>query len=208
MRGPRCCKGITPSNSARRFHNPAPILKKSGVKKLLASNKGCMVLELGSGCLRNALHLQSCGFRLAVIEVREMEARFPDEYKRYRNRGGLGIARLPTRFRSQIVMATFVIETICSPPVRTQIVIDAVKHLKKGGFFIFSVRGPSDLVTAKHSGVRCSDGYRTPNHTFARSYTRKQFARFLNNCGLKRHEFLHKKKTMQPELLHVIAWKE
>ena len=73
--------GVVPQNSARIFSNPAPILRKPLVKELLQDNKGRSVVELGAGCLRNALHLQELGFWVSVLEVGGMEERFPFQYR-------------------------------------------------------------------------------------------------------------------------------
>ena len=163
------------------------------------------VLEIGGGCLRNALYLQKLGFRVSVLEVTGMRERFPAEYDRFGRSGGALLHTLEHRQTFDLAVATFVIETICDPAMRRQIV-SRVRHLlKPGGCLVLSVRGPSDLVTAHNKGVRCSDGYITPSFTFSRSYTRSQLRRFLGQCGFHHLVFLHKKTTREPELLHVLA---
>jgi hypothetical protein len=78
MSNSACCDRSRLENSARYFPNPAPILTKPRIRQLLAAYAGARVLELGAGCLRNALFLQRQGFRVSVVEVRGLEARFPN----------------------------------------------------------------------------------------------------------------------------------
>ena len=189
------------------FSNPAPILHKPLVKELLQANKGRTVIELGAGCLRNALHLQELGFGVSVLEVVGMEERFPSQYRAFRRVGGRVLKTPPRPVRFDFSLATFVIETICNSQHRRELIVRVRKSLRPGGFLIMSVRGPRDLLTAHNTGVPCSDGYLTPNRTFSRSYTRLQLERFLLTCGFRRLHFLHKKRTKEPELLHVVAWK-
>jgi tellurite methyltransferase len=200
-----CCEKVRPGNSARMFRNPAPVLRNLRVKRLLKSHKEGTVLELGAGCLRNALFLQKLGFKVSVVEVGEMESRFPSRYRKLRLSGGKILKKIPRGTAFDIILATFVIETICDRQIRKCLVSQARKHLRPKGSFVLSVRGPADLVTARARGIRCSDGYVTSGHTFARSFTRAQLHSFLRACGFGRIEFLHKKGTKEPELLHVIA---
>ena len=202
-----CCKDIRPQNSARYFKNPAPVLGCSRVRKLLGALNGGNVLEIGGGCLRNALYLQGLDLKVSVLEVQGMRERFPLEYRRFEDSGGRLLDALPRHGLFDLAIATFVIETICEPSLRIRI-ISRVRHLlKPAACLILSVRGPSDLVTAQNKGRPCSDGYITPSFTFSRSYTRSQLQHFLSQCHFSTVEFLHKKTTKEPELLHALAWR-
>jgi Methyltransferase domain len=202
-----CCAKVRPENSARLFHNPAPILKKPRVQGLLANCSGRRVLELGGGCLRNALYLQGLGFTVSVLEVGAMEARFPDQYRLFKRAGGRVMDQFPGR-GFDVAIAAFVIETICEPATRIALLAATQDRLTKSGFLVLSVRGPRDLVTAGAEGKRCSDGFITPNLTFARSYTPAQLQVLLNDTGFPVLEFLHKSWVKAPELVHAIAWKQ
>ena len=61
------------------------------------------------------------------------------------------------------------------------------------------------MVTATASGIRCSDGYVTPQKTFVRSYTRAQLAALLRRAGFRSLEFLHAERTTAPEYLYAVA---
>lgn len=201
-----CCDRVRPENSARYFPNPAPILIKPRTRQLLAAHTGARVLDLGGGCLRNALFLQRQGFRVSVLEVGAMEARFPDQYKAFRQEGGRVFETFP-RARFEIAISTFVLETICRPQIRARLLASTLDALTSRGFFLLSVRGPRDLVTASAKGKRCSDGFITPGLTFARAYTLIQLRPALEEVGFGEIEFLHKIGVNAPELLHAIAWK-
>ena len=163
------------------------------------------VLELGGGCLRNALYLQKLGCRVTVLEVSGVEERFPKEYCRFRRLGGIVVSTMPQTGLFDIALATFVIETICAPRERKELLCRARVLLRPGGYLLLSVRGPADVLTAQGKGEACSDGFITPNRTFSRPYTRRQLSALLKDCGFRRQEYLHRKSTKAPELLHVIA---
>lgn len=202
-----CCDQCRPLNSARMFRNPAPIFRKRLVQALFKKKAGCEVIEIGAGCLRNALFLLRAGFRVTILEVPGMEARFPKNFAKFRDSGGTIAKDLKRKRPFELAVATFVFETICDRKVRSKILRDVSKSLARSGCLVLSVRGPSDLVTAQRSGKRCSDGYLTPGFTFARSYTRKQLIRQLTRNGFGKINFLHRRNIKSPELLHALCWR-
>src|SRR5262249_7487640 len=124
-----------------------------------------------------------------------------------RKNGGIVHYSFPTGRKFNIMVSTFVIETVCRVDERKQLLAKFHQQLTKDGVLILSVRGPADLVTAIASGKRCSDGYITPNKSFARSFTRAQLRAFLLATGFEYVQFLHKDGTKEPEYLHAIASK-
>lgn len=200
-----CCEKIKPENAARNFPNPARILFNSRVLHIFKQKPDAKILEIGGGCLRNALYLQRQGYAVSVMEVPQMRARFPEQYSTFEKSGGRLIKGLSKRYYS-IAICTFVIETICDSRERSTVLKSVASSLHQDGCLILSARGPRDLVTATAKGVPCSDGFITPNLSFARSYTRNQLTRLLLGSGFRRLDFLHKKSSVEPELLHVIAW--
>jgi hypothetical protein len=204
-----CCKQVIPQNAARMFANPAPVLNKPRVRELLADRVRRKGIEIGAGCLRNSLFLQSQGFTITAVDLPGIEARFPKQYHRFRQRGGtVSLGKLPQNGHFDFAVCTFVIETICEPNVRLRVLRHVVNKLASDGFLIFSTRGPADVVTAHASGTKCSDGFVTPQRTFVRPYTRPQLIRLLRSAGFGEIEFLHKPAIKAPELLHGIAFKQ
>jgi Methyltransferase domain len=204
MSGNPCCSHVRPENAARMFTNPAPVLSHRRVKECL-DNEPLRIIELGGGCLRNALFLQQEHHHVTVVEVPGMERRFPKQYQVFRQRGGIVRDSIPNSSRFDLAVATFVIETICNPRDRVIMLRQLSAQLGRRSVLVISVRGPRDLITARAKGRRCSDGYLTPNLTFARAYTRKQLQNLLVKCGFAKVEFLHKSWSREPELLHAIA---
>jgi methyltransferase family protein len=200
-----CCKKVRPENAARMFRNPAPILSISTVANLLAGPSPKAILEVGAGCLRNALFLLRAGHRLTVLEVPRMAERFPEQYDEFERAGGKVLKSFAGSPRFEIALLTFVVETICEPKERIGLLQAVRSHLKPGGTLVLSARGPKDLLTAQNKGIRCRDGYLTPNFSFARSYTRAQMERVLKAAGFSELQFLHKDSSKEPEYLHVIA---
>jgi hypothetical protein len=191
------------------FSSPAPILRKVRVQELLKTRANGKGIEIGAGCLRNSIFLLSEGFKITALDLPGIEDRFPNQYKRFRNSGGnVLLGRLPNNLRFDFGICTFVIETICDPMVRLQLLKTLLNNLSKKGFLILSTRGPADVVTAHAEGVKCSDGFLTPQRTFVRAYNRVQLERLLRAAGFRRIEFLHKPGFKTPELLHAIAFKE
>lgn len=202
-----CCQDLRPENAARRFSSPAPLLRKAAVKQILSDHAGAKILEVGGGCLRNARYLLRLGFEVSVLELPRIETRFPAEYARFRRAGGDVLFSFPTSTKFDLVVATFVIETICDRRKRSDLVRQIFENLTDGGCFLGSYRGPDDIVTAHARGVPCGDGFVTPQRTFVRSYSRPQLRSFLTRSGFQRLDFLHAGSTDAPELLHAIAWK-
>jgi len=203
----KCCRQVRPGNSARHFRNPAPVLRHPRIRQILDQHHGAHVIEIGAGCLRNAAHLQERGFRVTAVELPEVAAIFESEYSRFRRMGGTVSHQVGTHRKFKIALATFVFETICDRSLRKRVLESLGKQLERDGILIMSVRGPKDVVTASNAGVRCSDGYLTPNRTFSRGFTRAQAERFLSSCGFRQIEFLHKPRTKEPKLLHLVAGK-
>jgi hypothetical protein len=200
-----CCKKVRPENAARVFSHPASILFNRNVVEMLSIRK--RILEVGAGCLRNALYLIRMGHSVTVLEVPRMRARFPDQYRKLETRGGKVVEAWSARPSFEIVISTFVIETICKPSVRTALLREIYRHMTSDGALILSARGPRDLLTAQNKGVWCGDGFLTPNLSFARSYTRAQMDGLLRNVGFSNLTFLHKSSSKEPEYLHVVARK-
>ncbi len=204
-----CCNSVIPTNAARPFKKPAYILTNPAVIQLLDEKPRANILELGAGSLRNSLYLQEKGFLLSVLEIKGIEKRFPEQYKKFGAlNNGQVFYKFPFGKKYEFVICTFVIETICNPEQRVFLLTSSLKVLKLHGTLLISVRGPKDLVTAVKSGIPCSDGYLTPGYSFSRSYTPRQLTELLISCGYANISLLHKATTKEPEYLHAIAFKE
>lgn len=184
----------------------AEVLDRARIKQILTEIEGGHILEVGAGCLRNALFLQLEGFRVTVVEMPGIEARFPVQYRKFRRAGGQVFFSFERAIPCDMALATFVFETVCRPAIRLELLRKISAGLRQGNALVTSTRGPADLVTATASGERCSDGFITPTRTFSRSFTRQQFFNFLRSGDFSTVEFLHGPKTRSPEYLHAVAW--
>jgi len=107
-----CFNNLRPWNSASNFNKPA-------LSVLLAYQKGIIqphhnILEFGAGNLRNASYiLNSCDVSYSVIENKEVTIRFNQQYRDFINKGGhiINFELLYPSF--DIIICTFVLETIC-----------------------------------------------------------------------------------------------
>src|SRR5262249_55724497 len=149
-----CCSSVVPQNAARPFANPAPVMFKTRVQNLLTVCEGGNALDIGAGCLRNSIYLQSAGFRVTALDVPAIEERFPEQYQRFRQKGGrVVLKKLSERGRYHFAVCTFVIESICRPSERLDLLSAARHALRPHGFLVISTRGPEDVVTARADGV-------------------------------------------------------
>lgn len=178
------------------------------MQELLGMRPNGKGIEIGAGCLRNSLFLLSAGFKITAVDLPGIEARFPERYRRFNRRGGtVLLGRLPRNQRFDFGVCTFVIETICEPAARLRLLKNLAARLVSAGFLILSTRGPADVVTAHARGIKCSDGFLTPQRTFVRAYNVPQLIRLLHSAGFASIELLHKPGIKAPELLHVIVFK-
>jgi SAM-dependent methyltransferase len=205
-----CCGQINPTNSARSFKQPAPILRKLKVLGLL-NNTGASVIEYGSGNLRNARFLLRAGHPVAVVEIKTTVDRYKRQYAAFAARGGVCAVwgdregRTKPANKYDCALMTFVLETICDPSVRIELLRHCRSRLKRGGKLILSVRGHKDVLTAFGKGAACNDGYTTPGKTFIRGFNLAELVSLLAAGGFNRVTPLHKAETLAPELVHVIA---
>lgn len=202
---PRCCRDVVESNSARSWSRPSEILVNSGVIALLDSLQGGRALEVGAGGLRNALFLLKRRLKVDILDPFSTSEQFAKRYRQFLRLGGSVLTRTPARAAYDVVVATYVLETICCPSERANLVAVIAKSLKVGGCWLLSVRGPRNIVLAGRGTSRCSDGYVTSQRTFVRSFTPAELRSLLRPRGFRSLTFLHKASTAEPELLHVIA---
>src|SRR5207247_1075500 len=152
------------------------------------------------------LYLLSEGFKMTAVDLPGIEDRFPEQYRRFSRQGGtVLLGKLPISGHFDFGVCTFVLETICEPAKRINLLQNLACRLSRHGFLILSIRGLADVVTARAEGIKCSDGFLTPQRTFVRAYNAPQLLRLLRSAGFASIEVLHRPGIKAPELLHVIA---
>jgi len=193
---------LRPHNAARRFSEPAKVVKTIVSRGMVPA--GSNVLEVGAGCLRNASFLIDLGCQVTVVECKEIQARFQSEYTAFLNRGGLLVEAVPD-LTFDVVLATFVLETICPAEKRYALLRQMVRALRQGGVMALALRGVSDVKTAKARGRPYLDGYITPAKTFIRPYTVPEIRDIMSSCGLSKVEVLARVEA--PQIVNLIAAK-
>lgn len=207
-KGTRCCHDAVSANAARFWDEPAGILRKPSVERLLENSHNARILEIGAGCLRNALFLLDYDLEVHVLDPPVVaNERFSKQYRKFRRLGGLIAKAIARRPLYDIVLTTYVIETICSVRTRCALVRSIASCLKAKGYWLLSVRGPRNIVLGRGKYAKCSDGYLTSQRTFVRSYTVSQLRSFLRRNGFRTVNSLHKPWNKAPELLDVVARK-
>ena len=203
-----CCKKVIPSNAAQSWSSPAQVLAKPDVRAILNFNKHKKILEVGPGCMRNALFLLKNGHEVHTFDLQDASERFPRPYREFTSHGGRVLKRIPSLPTYNLILTTYVIEAICNLHRRRELVKEIAASLKPDGAWILSVRGPRNIVLIKRKSQKCSDGYLTNQRTFVRSYTKTQIKNFLHNFGFRYFKFLHKPGVDEPELLDIIVRKK
>jgi len=197
-----CLPDIRPQNATRRFSQPAKLVRAIVARGLLHPNS--TVLEVGAGCLRNAFYLLAQGHHVTVVERDEVRHRFRQEYSDFQTKHGTVVSAIP-RGTFDLVLATFVLETICPLDKRHALLGDMVRATRKGGVLALALRGVSDVKTAKARGEPYLDGYVTPARTFVKPYTVSEIRSILLSFGLSKVDALA--RVDAPQIVNVIAVK-
>jgi len=199
-----CCSEVRPENSARTFSNPAEIVRKAVNDGLI--QKRHRLLEIGSGCLRNAAYLLNYGVQVTARDLPGVIRRYQKRYDRFVKNGGKLLpfgSRIPGTF--DVVLSTFTLETICRRAERLEMLQELIESLNRGGRMVLAVRGPRDVKTAAAKGQRCGDGYITPQKTFVKPFTVKELTSLLSRRGLSILKIYSGKKQNEPKIIEIVA---
>jgi hypothetical protein len=139
----------------------------------------------------------------AAVESESVVRRFGEEYERFTKRGGIVGNDIPRR-RYDVVVATYVIETICPPAARSQLLKKAAQAIAPGGALVISVRGYPGIRGRSYRRCVRSDGFVSARGAFVRGYDLAEIGNVLRACGLG-FEPLQHYRTERPENIHGIA---
>lgn len=199
----KCHCGSNSAASATAFTAPSPALvlaDRQGVLK-----EGLTFLEVGAGNLRNARYIQRSvnASKVTVVENPNVVQRFGDNYKVFESAGGITATEFPAR-KFDVVVLTYVLETICPPNQRLKLIRDISCCLKPSSSLILSVRGYGGVRGRQYRRCRFSDGYVGARGAFVRAYSLGELQAFLNGCGLS-FQTLQQYRSERPENIHGIA---
>jgi hypothetical protein len=168
------------------------------------------ILEIGAGNLRNYRFLRKKANLEAyfVLERESTANRFPLEYSAFRKAGGVLVNKLENVGRYNIVICTFVLETICPAKRRSALLKEAVANLHFGGILIASFRGYSGVIGTRYRLCPLGEGYITPLLTFIRPFSIAEAFEQVFNSGLSAIKLLQNYRVGCPENIHILAYKE
>lgn len=200
-----CKNSLKPWNSATNFANPALSVKlalDAGI--ILARHK---VLELGGGNLRNARYVMSRlpSVKYNVTEKIEVVNRFHSEYDDFEHRGGRLVKEQLTRRTFDVLISTFVLETICPSSQRIEVLLSACKALKNGGILIVSFRGYPGVKGTKYKQCAAGEGFITPHSTFIKPFSIPEVQNLLEAAGFINFVTLEKYRVESPQNIHIEA---
>ncbi len=203
-----CASKLVTSNSARNFEQPALSIRRAINKGIICP--GTKVLEIGAGNLRNMFFiLQNVdSVHLHVRENDKTIQRFKERYLLFKRRGGRILDRVLKKRIYDVVLCTFVLETIC-PEAKRNFYLKLIKSsLKKSGILIASFRGQGGVVGNKYQLCPQKDGLISPLHTFIKPHSISSLKNFLNACGFKNIVMLQKYRVDSPKNIHFAAYPE
>ena len=201
--GEDCCSKVVPENGTRTFGRPAGIVIKAWKDGFI--RRGACVFEAGSGCLRNSNYLIDRGCLVTVKELEAVVSKYRSRYERFVQKGGKLVYQWPSPASSDVVVCTFVIESLCRKNERLQFLEKLAQTLKDEGRLVLSVRGIKDVKTVRAKGRKCSDGYITPNMTFIKPFTVREVTFLLKGEGLRIARTYSGSKSNTPYIIEVIA---
>lgn len=170
-------------------------------------SRGQHILEFGGGNLRNTLFLMSKvpTARYYVIEKTEVVSRFRSRYEEFERKGGHLVRDGFGKRHFDIIVCTFVLETICPSSQRTEVLVSLRNTLKRGGTFIGSFRGHPGVEGTKYKQCPADEGYITPHMTFVKPYSITEVQDLLKATGFISFDMLRKYRVGSPQNIHMKA---
>jgi hypothetical protein len=199
----RCVCRINPGNSARAFSHPALSVSKAAQMGLIANASS--YLEIGAGNLRNARFASKLlrASKMTVVERVDVIERFASNYDAFTSAGGTVLDNIP-KGRFDLIVATYVFETICPPRARDALLRQLVDRMKCGSHLVSSLRGYPGVRGRRYRQCRRSDGFRSPSGAFVRAFSLSEANEFFSRNGL-RFASLEKYRSERPENIHAIG---
>lgn len=202
-----CLKVLKPENAATNFKNPS-LAVRIAIEKGIIKEK-TRILEFGGGNLRNSLYILKV---LPEVEIFcfELDAtikRFSENYNRFKKLGGKITGDAFGKRKYNVVICTFVIETICPEANRVAVLKSLRLCLKQSGVLIASIRGYPGVRGIKYKRCAMGEGFVTPLNTFVKPYSIKELKKLLMDSGFATFSTLQKHRVERPENIHFISFR-
>jgi len=200
-----CRSSLKPWNAATNFLNPVPSVTFAVDAGLISPHHN--VLEFGGGNLRNALYVMSKlpNVRYNVIEKIEVVNRFRNMYDEFERRGGHLLQGEFSGRTFDLVVCTFVLETICPSSQRIEVLRSLCKALESGGSLIASFRGYPGVKGTRYERCPAGEGFITPLKTFIKPFSIPEVQDLLKEAGFMCFETLQKYRVQSPQNIHIKA---
>jgi len=200
-----CRNSLRPWNSATNFANPTRSVEYAVNGNMISP--GQCVMEFGAGNLRNTLFLMPklSNARYYVIERKEVVNRFRSRYEEFEHRGGYILGDEIGKHRFDVVICTYVLETICPLTQRINVLLSLRKAMKRGGTLIASFRGYPGVKGTKYRRCPAKEGYLTPFNTFINPYSISEVQDLLEATGFVGFETLERYRVKSPQNIHAMA---
>jgi hypothetical protein len=201
-----CFERLNPSNSASNFANPSLSVRIAVEKEIFKPSQ--TILELGAGNLRNALFIMN-SIPLIKIFAYELEPtiqRFSHNYRLFKKAGGQIIKGEIGIRKYDIIVSTFVLETICPSTRRKAYLSKMYRALKGRGILIASFRGYPGVIGSRYYTCPMEEGLVSPLGTFVKPYDIPEIISLLTEVGFKSISFLQKYRCDRPRNIHLIAF--
>jgi SAM-dependent methyltransferase len=201
----KCKAKLNPANSATNFKNPALSVKIAADRGII--QKGQRILEVGSGNLRNSLYILKTvpGIHMFSYDLQHTINRFAENYQKYKELRGKLVKEDYGMSKYDVVLCTYVLETICPEQNRYLILQSIVEVLKKNGILIASFRGYPGVYGSKYKKCQMKEGLITPLNTFVKPYSISEVQSLLHSCNFKTVRNLQNYKVDRPKNIHVMA---
>lgn len=200
-----CRNSLRPWNAATNFTKPVFSVKHAVDADLINSSK--TILEFGAGNLRNALYVQNIypNIEYSVIEKQECMDRFTSNYDEFKRKGGRIIQNQLDELSYEILVCTFVLETICPSTQRINLLRTLTERLTRDGMLIASFRGYPGIQGSRYTQCPAKEGFITPKMTFVKGYSIPEVTLLLTQAGFTETETLQKYKVQSPQNIHISA---
>jgi hypothetical protein len=201
---PQRCACLSDSGlSATAFSSPAESVVRAASTGHLSREKS--YLEVGAGNLRNSFFVQRkfAPQHMVAIEQKSVVDRFTDSYTQFRAAGGTLSHTMP-RTRFDVIVVTYVLETICPPIARERLLGEIADRMHSTSSLILSVRGYGGVRGSTYARCSLSDGSRSPRGAFVRAYSIPELEEMLSRHSITFNS-LKKYRVTNPENIHGIG---
>lgn len=202
----KCKKRLKPENSATNFPNPVLSVRRAMERGTIKEKME--ILEVGAGNFRNGLfilkNLKNCTYY--SFDLQDTLKRFSNNLNKYKELGGDIILKKDIKDKKfDIIISTFVIETICPEIDRYSLLKFIKDKMKKNGILIASFRGYPGVYGTKYKDCPTGEGLISTLRTFIKPFSISEIVSLFNELDLKDINFLQKYRVDKPKNIHVIV---